>query len=119
MQPARREAEHDVAGRDRAAVERLAALDRADREAGEVVIALGIHAGHLRRLAADQRAADLAAGAGDAGDDVRGGRDVELAGGEVVEEEQRLGALHDEIVDAHGDEVDADGVVPAGRRWRS
>ena len=37
-----------------------------------------------------------------------------LAGGEIVEEEQRLGALADEVVDAHGDEVDADGVVLAG-----
>src|SRR5262249_7489233 len=42
------------------------------------------------------------------------GLDVEPAAREVVEEEQRLGALHDEVVDAHGDEVDADGVVPAG-----
>ena len=40
--------------------------------------------------------------------------DVELAGGEIVEEEQRLGALREQVVDAHGDEVDADGVVPAG-----
>ena len=63
MQPARGQAEHDVAFGDRAAVERLAALDRADREAGEIVIARGIHAGHLRRLAADQRAADFSAGA--------------------------------------------------------
>ena len=39
--------------------------------------------------------------------------DVQLAGGEVVEEEQRLGALHHHVVDAHGDQVDADGVVPA------
>jgi hypothetical protein len=39
---------------------------------------------------------------------------IELAGGEIVEEEQRLGALHDEVVDAHGDEVDADRVVDAG-----
>ena len=39
---------------------------------------------------------------------------IELAGGEVVEEEQRLGALHHEIVDRHGDEIDADGVVEAG-----
>src|SRR5690606_28834993 len=35
-----------------------------------------------------------------------------LAGGEVVQEEQRLGALHQHIVDAHGDQVDADAVVP-------
>ena len=39
---------------------------------------------------------------------------IELAGGEVVEEEQRLRALHHEIVDRHGDEVDADGAVDAG-----
>ena len=42
------------------------------------------------------------------------GLDVELAGREVVEEEQRLGALHDDVVDAHRDEVDADRVVDAG-----
>ena len=41
-------------------------------------------------------------------------RGHEPAGGEVVEEEQGLGALHDEVVDAHGDEVDADGMVRAG-----
>src|SRR6185437_836674 len=100
--------------RDRAAVERLAALDGAHREPGEVVIALRIHARHLRRLAPDQRAADLAASARDAGNDGAARRHIELAGGEIVEEEQRLGALHDEIVDAHGDEVGADGVVATG-----
>ena len=35
------------------------------------------------------------------------------AGGVVVEEEQGLGALHHQVVDAHRDEVDADRVVPA------
>ena len=45
------------------------------------------------------------------------GGDIELAGGEVVEEEQRLGALDDDVVDAHGDEVDADGAN--GCRYRS
>ena len=44
-----------------------------------------------------------------------GGVDVELAAGEVVEEEQRLGALHQDVVDAHRDQVDADGVVPVER----
>ena len=39
---------------------------------------------------------------------------VELAGGEIVEEEQRLGALDDEVVDAHRDQVDADAVMLAG-----
>ena len=39
--------------------------------------------------------------------------DVERAGGEIVEEEERLRALHDEVVHAHRDEVDADRPVLA------
>ena len=35
------------------------------------------------------------------------------AGRQVVEEEQRLGALHQDVVDAVVHQVDADGVVPA------
>ena len=41
---------------------------------------------------------------------------VELAGGDVVEEEQRLGPHAHDVVDAHGHEVDPDGVVAARRR---
>ena len=40
---------------------------------------------------------------------------VDLAGGDVVEEEERLGAHADQVVDAHGDQVDADRVVATGR----
>ncbi len=47
----------------------------------------------------------------DAADDGRALIGVELAGGEIVEEEQRLCALYNEVVDAHGDEVDADRIV--------
>ncbi len=38
---------------------------------------------------------------------VAAGFDVERGGGEIVEEEKRLGALHDEVVHAHRDKVDA------------
>jgi hypothetical protein len=38
----------------------------------------------------------------------------QLSGREIVEKEQRLGALHDEVVDRHGDEIDADRLVAAG-----
>ena len=48
------------------------ALDHADDGAGEVVFAVGVEAGHLRGLAADQRAAVGAAGLGDAGDHLFG-----------------------------------------------
>ena len=56
----------------------------------------------------------MPAAVGDALDDPRADLRIELATGEIVEEEQRLGALHDEIVDRHGDEIDADRVVAAG-----
>jgi hypothetical protein len=67
--------------------------------------------GHLGGFAADQGAAGELAAFGDAFDHGGGGIHVELAAGEVVEEEQRLGALHQDVVDAHGDQVLADGVV--------
>ena len=108
-----REAEQPVAGRDRAPVDPAALLDHADREAGEVVLAVGVEPGQLRGLAADEGAAGGLAAVGDAGDHPLGHADVQLARGEVVEEEQRLGAAHDEVVDVHGDQVDADRVVPA------
>ena len=41
----------------------------------------------------------------------RATRDVEPLADVIVEEEQRLGALHENVVDAHRDEVDADRVV--------
>ena len=111
--------DHGVAGRDIAARQQRAALGRADRKAAEIVVAVLVEPGHLRGLAADQRAAGFAAALGDAGDDRGGGLGIELAAGEVVEKEQRLGALHDEIVDRHRDEVDADAAMHARSRSRS
>ena len=113
MRAARGQPQHDIARRDVGARQQAVALGGADGEAGEVVVAVGIHAGHLRRLAADQRAARAAAALGDAGDDAASHVDLEPAGGVVVEEEQRLGALDDDVVDAHRHEVDADGVGDA------
>jgi len=111
MRAARGQPEHRVALGDRRAVDDAAFFDDADRKTGKIVLARRIHAGHLGGLAADQRAACLLATGGDALDHPRRGRDVELAAGEIIEEEQRLGALHQDIVDAHRDEIDADRVV--------
>ena len=85
-----------------------------DAEAGEVVVALGVHARHLGRLAAGEGRAGLPAAFGDAGDHPRRLIHVQLAAGEIVQEQQRLGALGQQIVDAHGHQVDPDGVVQAG-----
>ena len=70
--------------------------------------------GHLRGLAADQGAAGLVAARGDAGDHLPRLAWVELAGSEIIQEEQRLGALHHDVVDAHRHQIDADRVVDAG-----
>ena len=59
------------------------------------------------------------AAVGDARDELLDLVGVELADRDVVEEEQRLGALAHDVVDAHRDEVDADGVEAAGRPGRS
>ena len=111
--PEEGEPEQHVAGRDIGARQQLGALYRADGEAGEVIVARLVHAGHFGRLAADQRRAGDPAAFGDAADHLGRLDRIELAGREIVEKEQRLGALHDKIVDAHRDEIDPDRVVDA------
>ncbi len=102
-----------VAGAHLGAVDDVGLLDHADAEAGQVVVFTFVHAGHLGGFAAHQGAASLLAASTNAGDHLRCDVDIELAGGVVVQEEQRLGATDDQIVDAHGDQVDADAVVHA------
>src|SRR6185312_12985808 len=106
--------EHDVAGFHGRAVEDAAALSGADRETGEIVFARRVHARHLRRLAADQGAAGVAAGLRHALEHRLRDPGFEFARCEIIEKKQRLSALNDEVVDAHRDEVDADRVVTAG-----
>ena len=111
VRAARGQAEHDVTRHDLAAVDDVGLFHRADGEAGEVVFARRVHARHLRGLATDQCAAGEFAAAGDALDHVGGSVDVELAAGEVVEEEQRLGALHQDVVHTHRHQILANGVM--------
>ena len=55
----------------------------------------------------------MAAGVGDAFDDLHGDVGIQSAGGEVVEEEEGRGALHGDVVHAVVDEVGTDGLVHA------
>ena len=107
----RGQAQHHVARGDLGAVDDFRFFHGADGKTCQVVFAGRVHARHFRRFAADQRAARLFATLGDALDDVGGDGHVQLAASEVVEEEQRFGALHQDVVDAHGDQVDADRVM--------
>ncbi len=114
MRPGRGEADDGISRARAPPIDDAVALDDAHAESGEVVVALRVHAGHFRGLAADQRAARQDAALGDAGDDAF--RDVhrEASGRVVVEEEEGLRALDDDVVRAHGDEVLADAVVQSG-----
>ena len=101
----------DVAGTDAAGAEELAGLHDTGGGARDVVVVGIEQAGVLGGLAADERAAGDHAGLGDALDDRRDALGHHPTAGDVVGHEERLGAAHDEVVDDHADEVEADGVV--------
>jgi hypothetical protein len=76
----------------------------------------GLHdAGVLGHLAAEEGGPDLAASFGHPGHQLGHQRGVHHAGRDVVEEEQRLGALAHQVVDTHGHQIDADGVEAPDR----
>jgi hypothetical protein len=70
-----------------------------------------VHARHLGGFTADQRTASQFAALGNAADDRSGGVDIELAAGEVVEEEQRFGTEDQDVIDAHRDQILTDRIV--------
>ena len=111
MDARRGQAQDHVAVADGRAGQHLVALDRADAEPRQIIIARGIHARHLGRLAADQGASGDTAPFGDRGDHALRHIAFQLGGRVVIQEKQRLGALHHEVVGAHGDQIDADAVM--------
>jgi hypothetical protein len=113
MRPRRSEADDCIAGAHLRAVDDAILLHDADAEARKVIIRPMVHTGHLGGLAADQCAARLPASLGDARDDTQGDLYRQVSGCVVVEEEQRLRALHDHVIDAHRNQVDSDAIVPA------
>ena len=98
-------------GDKRAAVDDTRAVDKADDKAGKVVLAVGVEPRHLGGLAAEQRAPVFAAGLCHAADDLLGHFGRQPARGQVVEEEQRTGALHQDVVDAVVHQILAHGVM--------
>ena len=83
------------------------ALDDPDARAREVELVLAVDPRKLRRLAADERAAGGAADLGEALDELRDLLEVDPVRGDVVEEEERLGAARQDVVDAVRAEVRA------------
>ena len=107
------DAENDVAGTDRFAIEHAGLLDDTDDGAADVVFAGLVKAGHLRCLAADQGAVVFRAGFGEAFDQVLEHFRLKFAGADVIEEKERFRAEDCDVVDAVIDQVLADRVVLA------
>ena len=91
--------------------QQLRALGHTHREAHEVEVARRHGIRVLGHLAADERAAGAPTSIGDATDDRVDHLRHQLADGDVVEEEERLGTLRRNVVGGT-DQVDADRVVP-------
>ncbi len=100
-----------VAGAGFRAIDDGILLHHADAEARQVVVSAVIHAGHFGGLSADQSASGLDTPIDDAGNDALGDIDVEFAAGKIIQKEQRFGALHDHVIGAHGNQIDAHAVV--------
>ena len=104
-------AKQHIAGEELAVGQQLRSVDNTDERARDIERAGNVHTGHLGGLAAEQRTAADLAGLGHSGDDLRHMVSVEFATGDVIEEEQRLRALHQHITDAMVHDVGTDPVV--------
>ena len=113
MQAIRGHAENDVTDLNVFPGDNAVALDDADDKARQIVFAVGIETWHFGRLSANQRAAIVLAGIGNALDYFFGDRWFKLSGCQIIHEEQRGGALHGDVVDAMVDEVPANRGVEA------
>ena len=114
VKPGGRQADQRVAGPNRSTVDQPFARNHSDNEPGDIVLAISVEAGHLGGLAAEERTAIFAAGARQAFDDLDGHIRFETACCEIVEKKERLRALHEDVVDAVVDEIDADRSMDAG-----
>ena len=101
VQPARGHRDHHVTGTHPAGPEELAGLHDSRGRARDVVLVRVEEPGVLGGLAADEPAPGSDAGLGDALDDGSDPLGYDAPGGDVVGEEQRLGAADDEVVDEH------------------
>ena len=104
MEPGGGQSDERVARRDGIMLrQNIRPFDGAHREACEIIDAFGIHIRHLGGLAADERASCLPAAFGDSFHHIGCNIDIELSASEVIEKKERLRALRENVVDAHGD----------------
>ena len=112
MKTAGGQAKHHIASCHLAAIEDLGSLNHAHGKAGQVVFAIGVHAGHLGCFTTNQGAARGLTALGNAAHHGGGRVECKSATGEIIQKEEWLRPLNENVVHTHGHEVDAHGVVP-------
>src|SRR5262249_40976392 len=105
MQPARRQADDDVARFAAGTVDEPISLDDADTRPREVELALAVDARQLGRLASDEHAAGAAADLRRALDEFGDLIGLDSLGRDVVQEEEGVGSAAEHVVDAVGREI--------------
>ena len=86
-------------------------FDNTNTESCQVVIIGLVEIIHLGGLATDQGAPGLSAPFTDPLDNVIEHILVNFVDGDVIKEQQRLGPLHNQVIDIHRDEIDPDRVM--------
>ena len=109
-----RQTENNVASFNALLWQNLITFNRSNRKSSKVIITRTIHAGHFGSLTADQRTTSLLATFGNTSNHLFGTGDIQFSSCKVIEEQQRLSTLHNQIIDAHGNQVNANRVMLAG-----
>ena len=107
MDAGRRQAEHDVACLDPRPVDQPVALDDPDARAGEVELVVAVDPRQLCCLAAQDRATRVATDGRRALDELGHLLGVDPVRSDVVEQDERVGAGREDVVDAVCGQVDA------------
>src|SRR5262245_39046379 len=103
--------DQNISRHNRLGIENSLPFDNSDYKASQIILTVGKITRMLCGLAPDQDTARLTTSRSNAPDNHFSDIDVKLAANEIVQEEKRLGALSDNIIDPHGHKIDADGVV--------
>ena len=112
-QPGGEEPDEDIPVTHQGRAQDLVTLDHPHGEAHQVELTGLHHPGVLGHLTAEQCGTDLAAPVGHPRDQLGHLGRVHRPRRDVVEQEEWLSALAHQIVDAHGHQVDANGVEPS------
>lgn len=107
MDTRRRQAKQPVSGLHRTGQYRIT-FDSTYCETGEIEIARLVDIRHFRRFATNERASGLPATIGDSCYQSPCALDIEPGSRQIVEKEERRCPLNDEVIDAHGDQINTE-----------